>query len=213
MKIRFLNLILAMAVTGLSPANASTYEFNVLYGGHDMATLAAVSDDPLATSLVVGDSFDYRLIAQGLGEWTVLSDTEIFPFFSLPVIEFAERTGDWTLTLSNNGAIVYATSEIASANAYIHMGTNALNLQPGLVFDEIELNYTLTSSTSEFSTPESLLPWPGVGPENNPYVDTPAPLAYAVPEPSTYAMFLAGLLVLGLSLRSQFRGNTRRIMP
>lgn len=199
MKPACLPLVLILASSYFSPAWATAYDFNVLYAGNNQAILAPGSDHPVGTSLVAGDSFEYRLIAQGPGEWTVLTDSEIFPFFALGVEESAERTADWTLTLLNNGAAVYSATTSADWNAFIHLGTNDLALPTGLVFDEIDLNYTLLSSTSTYSTPDILLPYPGMGPEYN----ADGALAYAVPEPSSYAMMLAGLAAVTWAGRRQ----------
>lgn len=197
MKLRHIVLGSLLAIAASSSALAASYNFNVGYNGGGSAVLLA-GDNPLSTPVQVGDSFQYDLIAQGGGQWTVLSGAEVFPLFALSVAESAYRSADWTLTLKNNGATVFSSSKTNVSQAFVHMGTNSLALPTGLVFDQWSLNYSLLSSQSVTSTAVSLLPWGGAPEQYSPDVLS---FAVAVPEPSTYALMLAGVAGVGMLAR------------
>lgn len=212
---KFARLAIAAAVASLAmSAQASTYNFNVLYSGNNTAALAGGSDDPVGQSILGGDSFLWTITAQAGAEWQVISTAGYFPLMAFAVNGSGARDGDWTLTLKNNGADVFATSETNSIQEYVHMGTNEINLNSGLVFDAMELHYTLNSFTPGFPADsmmrelddpgsdnviQGLLPIFGA-PEMNTY--SPGIIYAPVPEPSSYALALAGLaIVAGLARR------------
>ncbi|MBL8489011.1 MAG: PEPxxWA-CTERM sorting domain-containing protein [Rhodocyclaceae bacterium] len=114
-----------------------------------------------------------------------------------------ERIGDFDLNLLLDGTNVVTQSGFGVSNKFVHVGTNTISLSTGLRFDEMRLHYSLTAMSPE--TPGNpadtnltgLLPIFGA-PEMNPFSTG---IAYAVPEPETYAMMLAGLGVLGAVAR------------
>jgi hypothetical protein len=66
-------LIAGAISTALASSPAAAAVYSLLYNGTGGATLAPRSDNPLATTMVVGDSFTYTLTAQPGGQWTVLN--------------------------------------------------------------------------------------------------------------------------------------------
>jgi len=198
MKLSLVSCAVLGAMIASSPATATTFNFNVGYSGNSTASLLA-GDNPVGQSLQVGDTFNYRLAAQGTGEWTVLTNAGVFPRFALHTLEGGHRTGNWTLTLLNNGTTLFSAFANNMMNGTGHLGTNTLALPTNMVFDEWFLNYTLIASDVPATTGYSLLPWPDMGPE----FWSPTALSYAapVPEPSNYVLLLSGLSCLGLVLR------------
>lgn len=196
-----------MLVSGA--ANATAYNFVVDYSGSEVAALAAGSDDPLATTLLAGDSFTYTLQATNGGHWNTISDGAIFPFFALSVSECGTRTGDMSLSLNNGAASVFSTSENGISNSCAHVGTNTVALTNGLQFDKFVMTYSLLTAVDSGdntlaigSTSTSLLPWPGQSPE----MYSPSVISYTagtggVPEPASWALMIAGFGLAGATLR------------
>jgi hypothetical protein len=192
-------LAASTAVIGF-PAQAATYLFDVDYFGNDIASLAPGSDDPTAVPLSAGDVFTYSLTAVN-GEWTTLN-TAGFLFFEL------SRFWGWNsfnltyaLNLNQNSANVFSTSGNASS-CCAHLGPTSISVPGGITFDQ----YVLVGTINSLQTPgpaTSILPWPGVGPENNNNrnVTYSAVTAAVVPEPATWAMMLLGFGATGFAMR------------
>ncbi len=183
-----------------SSASGAAYNFNVIYNGNDMASLAAGSDDPTAIALVAGDTFTYRLSAAGAGEWSTLANGSIFPFFSLNVAPGGTRIVDFVLNLNNDGSSVFNFSENNINNSFAHLGTNSVSFANGLIYDEYELAVTILSTTAA-TTANGLLPWPNQGPENY----SPNFIAFnanAIPEPASWALMILGFGMAGAGLRA-----------
>lgn len=201
-------LLCAAALAGTS-AQAASYNFDVNYFGGGVATLAAGSDDPVNQMLVGGDSFNWSISAQNNDQWLVAVDTPegFFPLMAFGTAEDGVRTGDFTLTLKNNGSTVYTLIETASQQSFVHIGTNEVVLNTGLVFDQMQLSYSLTSAVSEpdptvavNTTLTGLLPIFGA-PEQN---TSNQNIIYGpVPEPGTYLLLLAGLAGVGWVARQR----------
>lgn len=209
---KFARLAIAAAVASLAMSaqagNANYYNFDVLYSGNNNAVLADGSDNPDGQSILDGDGFLWTITAQAGAEWRVIDTAGYFPLMAFAAHDEGARDGDWTLTLKNNGADVFMTSEANSIQQYLHMGTNTIDLTAGLVFDVMELNYTLNSfmpggppdaEMQDLDEPGSdnviqgLLPIFGA-PEMNTF--SPGIIYAPVPEPSTYALLAAGLAVV-----------------
>lgn len=207
--------VLVGAFIASQPAAAASYTFDVLYSGGGSAALAAGSDDPLATTLNPGDSFTYSLTATGAGEWHTISSASIFPLFALNVLGPGIRIGDFTLNLEQNGVSVFSYSETGASNGTVHLGTNTVTVPSGLTFNAwvlTDTNTSMTDVTYTFditSTPQSLLPWPGLAPE----AYSPSVITYssAVPEPSTWAMMLVGFVGVGYAGFRASRTRTRAV--
>lgn len=213
--IRQMALATTLTVSLAAPALAASYSFTVNYFGNNSAALAPGSDDPRTTSMHAGDSFVYTLQAAGNGEWSIVRSGSIWPLFALPVSEFGIRTSDsdYKIELSNNnspfGLRIWTTEEEwyrPDTYAYQSLGFLSFYMDEGLVFDTLQLSYSIKSADTS-STASSLLPWPGVAPE----FYSPRIVAFkanTVPEPSTYLLVTGGLCVAGLMARRRAAKDT-----
>jgi hypothetical protein len=192
-------------------AHAADYSFDVLYSGAGMAMLNTGSDDPVGLTLYDGDTFSWTITAQGTDAWTVVTGGGFFPLMAFGLEESGDRVGDFTLTLSNDGSSVFTIAEFDTVNSEVHLGTNTINLDTGLVFDQMHLQYSLTLATELLDTavdPDNLLPvgstlsgmLPIFGaPEENSFA--PGIIYAPVPEPETWVMLLVGLGLVGAAVR------------
>jgi hypothetical protein len=209
-------LILVAGLSILHAAGAS-YNFDVLYTGGGTASLVPGSDNPNTTNLQPGDDFLWQISADGNSFWNVTAAVSAFPLMGFGVSPSADRIGDFSLELRNNGATVFSTSETASVTSYVHIGTNAISLPSGLMFDQMILNYTLTSSTY-MNQSDPLDPLNGTAADSN--LSGPLPIFGApeetnsaieyvsgVPEPGTYALLGAGMIAIGAM---RFRRSSRQ---
>jgi len=198
------------------PSVAATYNFDVIYSGNGISSLAAGSDDPVGVNLQPGDSFSWNIQAIPNAYWQVDTGGGFFPLMAFFTVPGAARTGDYTLDLSLAGSSVYSESQTGSMNWWVHVGTNTVYLDAGLKFDDMHLNYTLTSAFLGIDDPanpgttivsdipadtnlQGQLPIFGA-PELNQF-SPGISFTGAVPEPETYAMLLVGLGVLGFLSR------------
>lgn len=182
MKMQLLGALAAIPLvlgTLSGTAMAEDYKFNVLYSGNGNATLADGSADLLSVELNDGDSFTYTLQATN-GSWTFLTSNPIFPALALWVGPDSERLNAFTIELFSAGTNVFTYNDAAWAGN-VHLGSNEVVFPEGLSFD----TWSLTSSLvfgSDGTFVNSLLPWPGEGPEQA----NPSDIAYnyiAVPGP------------------------------
>jgi hypothetical protein len=156
-------VLLAGLLSLSSVGRAVHFDFNVQYQGGGVAALLA-GNDPMASSLVAGDTFDWDIQAQGTGFWEVLVGDGFFPLMAFGTWESGTRTGDFTLTLKNNGSDVFSYAELGSQQSFIHIGTNTISLVTGLIFDQMHLSYSLTSSVEAIWDGSDWVP--GVNPIN-----------------------------------------------
>ncbi len=177
-----------------APVDAATYIFDVLYFGGGTASLASGSDNPVGTTLLVGDDFTYSLTGQGGVYSTTTGGGSIFPLMALGVNENGTRTIDYTLTLSYFGNPIFTASEVGISNGLVHLGPNTVTLPGDLVFDRISIYVQILGSDVATSTPGSLLPIFG-----SPEFNAPGVVSYdaasVVPEPATAAAL--GLILAG----------------
>jgi hypothetical protein len=187
-----------------STASAADYNFEVLYFGNNVATLAAGSDDPVGATFEAGDSFTYTLTGQN--GFFGSNGGEIFPFIALAVNEPGRRVSDFTLTLSNLGTTVFTFADPNAVNEEVHLGANSVTLPGGLVFDRITLQNTVISTEDLFGDPvtttvNSVLPIFGSPDQNQFYPGVVTYSSNAVPEPATWAMMIGGFGILGTTAR------------
>ncbi len=201
-------LILSLAVGSLLGGNLQAQQsYNVNYFGGGIATLASGSDNPVGYSVMPGNSFFWSITAQNSAYWSVFDGGDFFPFMAFGVNEAGIRTGNYQLSLFRNGMDVFSQAINGAENNYIHLGTNTVSLVTGFTFDRMELNYQLLSATDTLganigSTITGLLPVFGA-PEINQYYPGIAYMSASttVPEPTTTAMLVIGLVGLGITAR------------
>ena len=204
--ISFASLLL---LAGATARAGTAYTFEVLYSGGGAAALAPGSDPMVGTTLLAGDSFTYDLKAV-TDVWTVVANAAVFPLAGLPVSESGLRVGDFTLTLKLTGVDVFSYSEAGSEQRFVHIGTNAIFLPQGLVFDEMHLSYSLTFAETDDNNPPvpidstiaALLPI--FGP---PESAGAGQIIYgpAVPEPTSMALLFVGACGVGVVARLRRR--------
>ena len=201
-KIAFLFIVTFFSFASLSATAAPLYEFIVNYDGDNQAYLAEGSADMLSTEVLSGGHIRYTLQAINGGEWQVLSDSDIFPFFSLSVRNSGSRLGNFSLDFFNDEYNVYSIYKSDVVNSFIHIGTNEIHLEKNFIFDSVVLNYAFKEGDSGF--PDSLLPWPSksiefYSPDVIQYVKSSSP----VPEPTSLLLMGFGFLIwTGLVRRS-----------
>jgi hypothetical protein len=197
---RRITMLAILAALAATPAcMAASYSFDVLYTGGGNATLAPGSDNPIGVDLLPSDSFTWDIKAQSGGPWTVVTGGSFFLLMAFGVDEQGARFGDFTLTLSNNGVGVFSDTETNVETRFFHVGTNSITLSTGLVFEEMNLVYTLVSSSTTDTngdptgnptdtTIDGLLPIFGA-PEQ---AFGPNIVYGAVPEPKSLALLTVG---------------------
>ena len=196
-------------------AFAVHYDFNVTYDGSS-ATSDSGYVDPIGTSLIDGDSYTYNLRAAIGGYWQVNDDettegsnTSFFPFLSFAVEEIGVRIADITLSLFLDGTQQGATLEEDDIdNAWVHLGTNSVDLTAGLQFDEIVLMYELMSSTgADITDIDNPIYNGSIGATINQLSIGPnlpggftSGISYVSPVPVPAAVWLFGSALLGLGV-------------
>ncbi|MBL8466455.1 hypothetical protein [Methyloversatilis discipulorum] len=188
-----------------SAAQATEYTFDILYSGNGIATLAADSDDPTGAMLFEGDSFVWTITIDNDRYWEVIESKAYFPLMAFATDDSGDRIGDFTLTLYMDSVEVFSASAIGESTAEVHVGTNSIDLEAGLTFDAMRLDYTLQAAfdisnplLSVTTTLSGPLPIFGA-PEMNTYA--PGIVLAPVPEPDARLMAVAGLLMIGAATR------------
>ncbi len=198
----------SLAFASASSAQAASFIFSVDYDG-TTASLAAGSDDPLATNLVAGDTFTYSLNATGGQGWTTISAGDLFPFFGLAVDGSGSRLVDYDLNLNRLGSSVFSDSALGIENCCVHLGTNSVSITNGLEYDQYVLDVTILDGSID-SLATTLLPWPGDAPEDNFSSNiTFGQLAAPVPEPATWAFMIFGFGAIGGAMRRNRKANVK----
>lgn len=194
-------LILAVALSSRH-ASAVLLDFDVTYDGTDIS-LDVGSDTVLGTMIAVGDSFDYNIGTANNDFWKVDVTTSYFPFLAFTTDEVGIRDGTFSLNLLLDGVSQLFLAPSAVSNSTVHIGTNAVSLVAGLMFDEIILNYTLTASTIDTTISQYVI---GGASPNVPGGFTSGisyNAAIDVPAPATLVFFGLGLAGLCYSRRKK----------
>lgn len=190
----------ALFLSVAGAASAASYNFDVVYSGSGVAALAPGSDPMVGTLLNTGDDFVYTLTGEDGGYWTSLGENDVFPFTALSIC-CGFSTNDLTLELKFGGSTVFSVTHTGVGTCCAHLGNNTEHLPAALVWDTWVLTDTVVSADSPLAI-ESLLPWPGSGPEqyNSAAISYTAGNA-AVPEPASWALMILGFGLGGSVLR------------
>lgn len=210
----------ASLLVASSPGWAVDYAFDVIYQGSGDAVLAPGSTDPRLVTLQAGDTFVWTISALPGYQWSVLAGGDVFPMMAFGVAESAFRTSNHVLTLSSLGTTTLSRVSNSEEQSLVHMGTNTVTVPTGLVFDRLELSYALLLAEELVlvdnpddpekpfeerggpigSTPNTLLPIFGML-DSTKVANTSTTIYGPVPEPATWALWLAGLAAAGVAAR------------
>lgn len=172
------------------PAFGASFNFDVLYFGGGVTSLAPGSDNPTGQVVNPGDDFLWSLTAQEGAFWRVENGGNAFFLMAFLVFGDGTRTGDAVLTLSNDGVDVLTSTELDVQNSFVHLGSNITSLTTGLVFDKLSLSYIMKASDVADTTIQGPLPIFGP-PEDN--TINGVEISYnVVPEPGSFALALLG---------------------
>ena len=127
-----------------SAAQAAVFNYDISFDGTNVI-INPGSDTPAGSSFAIGDSFSLTFSATGNSFWRVLSDYDAFVPLSFSVAGSGTRTADIDTQFLLDGAVVNSTMETGVSQASVHIGAQNFDLNAGLEFDTITLNWELTA--------------------------------------------------------------------
>ncbi|HEX2814957.1 MAG TPA: PEPxxWA-CTERM sorting domain-containing protein [Phenylobacterium sp.] len=194
---------MALALTfgaGIAAANASVFNFDVIYTGGGNAVLAPGSDDMLGVGPVQGDTINYSITASG-GQWKTIAPggPSIFGALGDFLGDFGQVSFDYNYAFNFHGA-AQSTGSGSGSQGDADIGPRQIFYASGMNFDNFSETLLVTSAT-QVLTFVSLLPsWPG----NSPEAGSPDTIVFTrsgVPEPAAWALMILGFAGVGASLR------------
>ena len=201
-----------LILSSAAPAAAQDFTFDLLYNGGGSFSLQPGSDDPIGTVLVPGQSYFERVVATGGNVWTVINGGTLYFPRTYLVNEDATRTADYTIRYFNGAAQVASFSEVGASQQFVHIGAQTSTLPGGLIFDRVEIDFSLLSALDAGNpTTTTIFSYHNGGPEgalnqNLQRGDIVYGPAATVPEPGTIVLTMSGLGLIGLVARRRARG-------
>lgn len=197
MKKRFTALSAALVAFLMTTSTyAASYSFN--YEASDSSHFQGVSGD-FGSNINIGDTVTFTLSASAGNVFSASIGDHIWAILGLldSSVSGGTRSSDYSWNFYNQGTLVSSGSSIDESTYFVHMGPY-VSIDFNGLFDTYVWTATLNSSTT--------------GNDNNAFDialgDTSAKfIATTVPEPDTYALFLAGLAGFGI-----FAGRKKSIL-
>ena len=194
----------AMAlVFGVGAANATTFNFNVIYTGADTAVLAPGSDDMLGVVAMNGDIINYSFSAGAGQQWTTLQAGGPSIFGSVGDLygDFGPVSFNYAYAF-NLGGVAQASGSGSASQGNADLGPRQVTFPGGMNFDNFFETLTITGASQDLTFLSLLPAWPAHAPEfGAPDYFSYGPAGAAVPEPASWAMMLVGFGGLGAALR------------
>jgi len=112
-------MVMLCAVSG--QADATAFVFNESYAGGGNYSLVSGSDNPLASTLLPGDSFVWDVKAVQGDDWHVVTGGNFLFLQDFLVSPSATRTANLVFSLLNGGVQVLSVTQIGVTNQFVHM--------------------------------------------------------------------------------------------
>jgi|GEM_PF-963545 len=206
MSIRFsvLKLSAALALSLITTgAYAASYSFN--YEALASNQFQAVSGD-FGSNINIGDSVTFTLTTSAGNVFSASMGDSMFAILGLDSVGGGVRYSDYSWRFLQQGTEVGNGSSLNESTSSIHMGPLASINFNGL-FDTYVWTATLNSSTTGTNIATDIgynaAPMPLYGGTWQYGITSAQFMAATVPEPESYALFLAGLACFGLFARQK----------
>lgn len=205
----------SLAATGFAfmlsaTANATVYNFDVIYSGGGNAVLAAGSDNMLGVGPVNGDTINYSITASGGNYWTTIAPgTSVFIWGAIGdlFVSNGMAVGGFNYKFSFNFGAVSQFSGSGSGNqSTADLGPRMINFQSGMKFNNFSEFITLTSIAGPLQFGSLLPSWPGQAPEIGSPQDQYFTYTAAAPGPTPGEGLLSVALIVLMGSAARFRG-------